>query len=321
MNTPTRDLKGRQVRVRYPLSAASAADIGWWAPRERSTWQNLRQTTLFRLARNPLGFLGLLIATLLALAAFFPSVWATHNPYRIEPVHRLLPPSAEHLFGTDELGRDVFSRVIHGTRISLAVALGVIAATAAVGTLVGMVAAYLGGAVDEALMRFADVFISFPGLIMAMGIVALLGANLRNAMLTLIVIWWPQYARLARGQTLRIKQLLYIEAARATGSSGVRILRHHIFPNILQPILVKASLDVGLAILTTASLSFLGLGARPPSPELGSLVTQGRTFLLTAWWYATFPGLVIFLSVLGFNLLGDSLRDVLDPTLREIGGQ
>jgi len=196
------------------------------------------------------------------------------------------------------------------------VALGIITGTSIVGTLVGLVAAYIGGAIDDLLMRFADVFISFPALIMAMGIVSLLGASLGNAMLTLVVIWWPQYARLARGQTLRIKELPYVEAARALGASDARILWRHILPNVVQPILIKASLDVGLAILTTASLSFLGLGAKPPSPELGALITQGRTFLLTAWWYATFPGLFIFLSVLGFNLLGDSLRDVLDPTLR-----
>lgn len=289
---------------------------GSWVPREHGPWERFSRTTLGRLLRNPSGALSLGMVIFLCLVAVFPNLWATHDPFRIAPVNRLLPPSADHLFGTDELGRDLFSRVIHGTRISLAVALAVIMGTAIIGTAIGVVAAYVGGAADELLMRFADVFISFPALIMAMGIVSLLGASLRNAMLTLVIIWWPQHARLARGQTLRVKQNLYVEAARSIGGSNPRILWRHIVPNIVQPILIKASLDIGLAILTTASLSFLGLGAKPPSPELGALVTQGRNFLLTAWWYATFPGLFIFLAVLGFNLLGDCLRDVLDPTLR-----
>jgi len=316
LNMCTQVTQGGQSTTERPPSSLSRSRETLWSVREYSTWERLHRTALGRLVWNPLGALGFAIILFLVLTALFPQAWAPHDPYRIDPVHRLLPPTDEHLFGTDELGRDLFSRVIYGTRISLAVALGIITGTSIVGTLVGLVAAYIGGAIDDLLMRFADVFISFPALIMAMGIVSLLGASLGNAMLTLVVIWWPQYARLARGQTLRIKELPYVEAARALGASDARILWRHILPNVVQPILIKASLDVGLAILTTASLSFLGLGAKPPSPELGALITQGRTFLLTAWWYATFPGLFIFLSVLGFNLLGDSLRDVLDPTLR-----
>jgi len=275
-----------------------------------------RRSTLGRFLRNPLGLLAFVIVLILALMALFPTVWTPADPFQINPVQRLKPPSSEHWFGTDELGRDLFSRVIHGTRVSLGMSLSIVVLTAILGTLLGMLAAYIGGLTDDILMRVSDIFISFPALIMAMAIVTLLGPSLENAMLTLVIIWWPQYAWLARGQTLRIKHFAYIEAARAVGVPAWRVLIRHIFPNIAQSIIIKGSLDVGLAILTTASLSFLGLGPKPPSPELGVLITQGRNFLLSAWWYATFPGLFIFLAVLGFNILGDVLRDVLDPTLR-----
>ncbi len=284
--------------------------------RSRTFGGRLRRTALFRMLRSPLGVLGLLIVTFLCVIAIFPGLWTSVDPFQISPAERLKPPSAAHLFGTDELGRDLFSRVVHGTRISLAMALSIIAVTGVIGSALGMLAGYVGGVIEDLVMRVSDIFISFPALIMAMAIVTLLGPSLENAMLTLAIIWWPQYAWLARGQTLKIKHFTYIEAARAVGTPHVRILGRHILPNIIQPILIKGSLDVGLAILTTASLSFLGLGPKAPSPELGVLITQGRDFLLTAWWYATFPGLFIFLAVLGFNILGDVLRDILDPTLR-----
>lgn len=259
---------------------------------------------------------GVAMLVLLTAAALFPQLFASHDPYAINANIRLLPPSSDHLFGTDELGRDVYSRVIHGIGISLGSALLVVSVSSVAGTLVGLMAGYFGGLADDAAMRVADVFIAFPALIMAMGIVSFIGPGLTNAMLALMVIWWPQYARLARGQVVSEKVKLYVDAARTIGCTDMRILLRHILPNSWVPLLIKGTLDIGVAVLLTASLSFLGLGAKPPTPELGALVTQGREHLLNAWWYSTFPGLAMFLAVFSFNLVGDGLRDTLDPALR-----
>ncbi len=270
---------------------------------------------LKRLLSGGLGLLGAVLLLLLAAVAIFPQAFARHDPYAIDADRRLRPPSPAHPFGTDELGRDVWSRVVYGTRISLGTALLVVGVSGAAGTVVGLTAGYGSGRLSEAVMRVADVFIAFPALIMAMGITAFLGPGLTNAMVAVMIIWWPQYARLARGQVLAEKVKPYVEAAQAMGLPGLTILWRHILPNSWTPLLIKGTMDLGLALLLTASLSFLGLGARPPTPELGALVTQGREHLLGAWWYSTFPGLVIFLAVFACNLLGDSLRDVLDPAL------
>lgn len=271
--------------------------------------------TLRRLLGSGLGAMAGLILLLLALVSLFPQAFARQDPYKIDADVRLAPPSAGHLFGTDELGRDLWSRVVQGTRLSLGVALLVVIASGTLGTVIGLLAGYGTGRLSELTMRLSDIFIAFPALIMAMGIAAFLGPGLVNSMLAVMVIWWPQYTRLARGQVLSERAKPYVEAARATGLSAARILWRHIVPNSWVPLLIKATMDLGLALLLTASLSFLGLGAKPPTPELGALVTQGREHLLTAWWYSTFPGLVIFLAVFACNLLGDSLRDVLDPAL------
>lgn len=272
-----------------------------------------------RLARGPLGILGGLLLLLLILMALFPQWFTGLDPYKIDADFRLKPPSGEHWFGTDELGRDVYARVVYGTRLSLGSAALVVVVAGTVGTFLGLIAGYFGGWVDDTIMRVADVLIAFPALIMAMGITAFLGPGLTNAMLAIIVIWWPQYARLARSQVMSEKSRPYVEAARALGRSDLGILRKHILPNSWVPLLIKATLDIGVAILLTASLSFLGLGAKPPTPELGALVTQGRDHLLNAWWYSTFPGLVMFLGVFAVNLIGDSVRDAMDPTLSNAG--
>lgn len=270
---------------------------------------------LKRFVRGPLGIVGGLMLLLLVLVSLFPQLFTDLDPYALNADNRLKPPSAAHPFGTDELGRDIYARVIYGTRLSLGSALLVVVVSGAIGTSLGLAAGYFGGWMDDLIMRISDVLIAFPALIMAMGIVAFLGPGLTNAMLAIIVIWWPQYARLARGQVMAEKVRPYVEAARAIGRSDWGILMRHVLPNAWVPLLIKATLDIGVAILLTASLSFLGLGAKPPTPELGALVTQGRDHLLTAWWYSTFPGLGMFLGVFAFNLLGDSLRDALDPTL------
>jgi len=277
-------------------------------------WRRAWRRSLGRL--SPLGWVSLVVVLLAGAVALTPATFAPRDPLAFDILRRLQPPSATAWFGTDELGRDLFSRVIHGVRLSLGASLGVVLLTALVGIPVGIVAGYLGRAFDTVLMRLADMFIAFPSLIMAMAIVTVMGPGLRNAMIALALVWWPQYARLARGTVLQLRELPYVEAASALGAGSMRIMLRHLLPNAFTPIAVKMSLDVSVAILATASFSFLGLGAAPPSPELGSLVTQGRNYFLQAWWYTTLPGAVILLLSLAFNSLADDLRDLLDPTLR-----
>ncbi len=265
---------------------------------------------------SPLGWVSLLVALLAIVVSVVPGLIAGSDPFAINVVQRLKPPSGSAWFGTDELGRDLFSRAVFGVRLSLGSALGVVLLTALVGIPLGIVAGYLRGWVDGVLMRIADMFIAFPSLIMAMAIVTVIGPGLTNAMIALALVWWPQYARLARGQVLQLREMPYVEAAGALGAGSGRIMWKHLLPNALTPLAVKMSLDVSVAILATASFSFLGLGAAPPSPELGSLVTQGRNYFLQAWWYTTLPGAVILVVSLAFNVIADDLRDLLDPSLR-----
>lgn len=265
---------------------------------------------------SPLGWVAMVVALVAILIALFPDRFATRDSLAIDIRNRLDPPSAEAWFGTDELGRDLYSRTVQGIRLSLGSALGVVLLTALVGIPVGILSGFLGGWLDVVLMRIADMFIAFPQLIMAMAIVTVLGPGLTNAMIALAIVWWPQYARLARGQVLQLREVQFVEAATALGARSGRIMARHLLPNSLTPLIVKMSLDVSVAILATASFSFLGLGAAPPSPELGSLVTQGRNYFLQAWWYTTMPGAVILVLSLSFNVIADDLRDMLDPTLR-----
>lgn len=265
---------------------------------------------------SPLGWISLAVALIAIAMSLVPKLFATDDPFTINVVSRLKPPSTEAWFGTDELGRDLYSRTVHGIRLSLGSALGVVLLTALVGIPIGILAGYTRGWVDSVLMRIADMFIAFPSLIMAMAIVTVIGPGLTNAMLALALVWWPQYARLARGQVLQLREMPYVEAAGALGAGPTRIMGRHLLPNSLTPLAVKMSLDVSVAILATASFSFLGLGAAPPSPELGSLVTQGRNYFLQAWWYTTLPGAAILVISLAFNVIADDLRDILDPSLR-----
>jgi len=269
-----------------------------------------------RLFGNPLSAVGLALSAAFILLAIAAPLLAPHDPLAMDPSKRLAAPSALHWFGTDDGGRDILARVIYGTRSSLLTALGILSLASVIGTSIGLAAGYFGGWLDEALMRLTDMFLAFPALVLAMGLAAALGPSLFNAMLATAVVWWPWYARLVRGQALHLKNEAFVEAARVAGASGLRIAVRHILRNCLTPIIVQMSLDIGFAILTLSSLSFIGLGAQPPTPEWGSMVSIGRDYFLDQWWIVTFPGLAIFLSVMAFNLLGDGLQESLSPRLR-----
>ena len=265
-----------------------------------------------RFSRDPGAVIGLVtVLLLLLLAALAPLV--AGDPLVQNLSDRLLPPSRAHLFGTDQLGRDIFDRVLWGSRISLAIGFLVVALSLALGTAVGLLAGVLGGFWDNVLMRVTDIFLAFPALILAMAISAALGPSLTNVMIAVAAVSWPNYARLTRAQVLGIRGLEFVAAARSLGASGGRIAWRHLLPNSLSPLLVQASFDVGGAILTAAGLGFIGFGAQPPTPEWGAMVSETRNFIAEAPWASTAPALAILLTVLAFNLLGDGLRDILDP--------
>jgi len=221
-----------------------------------------------------------------------------------------------HVLGTDDVGRDILSRIIYGSRISLRICTLVVGFTIGIGSILGIAAGYRGGWVDDVIMRLADTFLAFPALILAMAITSALGPRLENVVLALVVIWWPRYARVTRGQVLILREMDYIVAAKAIGVSERRLILRHLVPNCISSVVVQATLDMGEVLLTAATLSFIGFGAQAPSPEWGAMVSLGRTYLRNYWWLATFPGVAILLTVIGFNLLGDAVRDVLDPRMR-----
>lgn len=260
---------------------------------------------------------GVALLLLLVLAIFGPLL-APYDPINIDPVNEFLGPSAAHLMGTDDLGRDVFSRVIVGTRYSLLAIAIVLSIALVAGIVVGAVAGYAGGLADEALMRVTDVFLAFPGIVLALALAAALGPSLVNGMLALAAIWWPTYARLVRGQVLSVKQNAYIEAARSLGVPARGILVGHILRNSMAPVIVQLSLDMGNVLVAAAGLSFIGLGAQLPTPEWGLMVSVDAQNILTAWWQSTFPGLAIFLTALTFNLAGDLLQEVVMPNARTL---
>jgi peptide/nickel transport system permease protein len=262
---------------------------------------------------------GLAIIVVLLLIAIFGPFFV---PYpedvtgALNMTQRLKAPSAEHFFGTDQAGRDVFTRVIVGARVSLVAGLVVILLAFTVGTLLGALAGFFGGRVNEAIMRLTDIFLTIPDLILAMAFAAALGAGLLNVMIAVSLVWWPGYCRLARANVVALRGAQFAEAAESIGASRRRVLFTHILPNAFPTILVKASMDIGFAVLTTAALGFIGLGTQPPTPDWGVMIADGRKYLREAWWFSTFPGIAILLTVLAFNLLGDGLRDVMDPRSR-----
>jgi peptide/nickel transport system permease protein len=274
---------------------------------------------LFFLLKNPLTSVGFfLVAAVLAMAFLAPVV----APYPDQGMgasnlaHRLEAPSRAYPFGTDQLGRDILSRVAFGSRVAISAAFSVILVVIAVGTPLGIVAGYAGGLVDEIIMRFSDLILAFPSLLLAVAIVAALGPSLTNAMIALSVPWWPWYTRIVRGQTISLKERPFVEAAQATGVPATRIMLRHILPNCITPVIVQATLDMGYIILALSGLGFLGLGSRPPAADWGVMISEGRTFILDQWWISTFPGLAILVCGLGFNLVGDGISEVLNPKRR-----
>lgn len=274
---------------------------------------------LYRFRQSWVSVLGLLIVlVLLVLAIGGTSLtpYPQHIMGLVDTSARLQAPSTTYWFGTNEMGQDVFSLVVAGTRISLLAGMAVVIVGAVAGIIVGAVAGFFGGWVDEALMRISDLMLTVPGLILAMAVAAALGPGIFNMIFAIALSWWPGYARLVRGEVMAKREETFILASRAMGAGTNRLLWKHILPNIMSPIIVKMSLDMGFAILTVASLGFIGIGVKPPTPEWGSLLSVARVNMPDYWWTAIFPGLAIFLAVFGFNLLGDGLRDLLDPKAR-----
>lgn len=265
--------------------------------------------------RTPLAITGVSIALIWLVIAIFAPIIAPHDPLA-QAFERLQPPSAEHLFGTDAVGRDVLSRVISGARISMPLALSLVVASMVVGGTLGAIAGYFGKAVDEVIMRIADLVFAFPTIILAMVITAALGPSLTNAVIAMLIVSWPAYARVTRSLVLSARTQEYVIAGRLLGNGPFTSLRRDILPNVLSPVFVLAMLDVGTAILLLAGLSFLGLGATPPTPDWGAMVSDGVQ-QFSSWWIAAFPGLAIFTVVMAFNFIGDSLRDSLDPRAQD----
>ncbi|WP_108663196.1 ABC transporter permease [Acuticoccus kandeliae] len=285
------------------------------APRPRRRFEGLRYA-FYLLRRSPSSMLGAFIVGLFVVAALFGR-WIVPYPDdlggAVDMANRLQPPSAAHWFGTDDVGNDIFSRVVYGSGISLQIGLLVTSIAAIIGAPLGILAGYAGGATRRVIMWVTNLFLSVPGLVLAIALVAVIGPGIFNAIVALALVWWPGYVRLLDAKTQALKEETFVEAARSLGAGTPRIVFRYLLPNCVSPLIVKASMDMGTAILAAASLGFLGLGAKPPTPEWGAMLSVARAYLPQWWWYAFFPGMAIYLSVLGFNLLGDGLRDILDP--------
>jgi peptide/nickel transport system permease protein len=288
---------------------------------ERTTWRKARSESQWSIAwrmlrRNPAAMFGLGGLALLVLAAMMAPLVATYDPVEMDFQALMQPPSKVHLFGTDDLGRDILSRVIWGGRESLRVALTAILIAMFGGIVIGLVSGYFGGLVDSTIMRITDIWLAFPSLLLVLAIVATLGANLGTVLFALSLSAMPWFGRFVRGSVLAAKNFEYITAARVIGAGSRRIMLTHILPNVLAPIIVYATVGLGNAIMVTAGMSYIGLGAQPPSPEWGAMLNYGRNYIRDAWWMSACPGFAIFLAVMCVNMLGDGLRDALDPKLR-----
>ncbi len=304
--------------MREALVEISSPVTGWsarWRQEHASQIGDFRRG-LYRFTRNRLSVVGLTLVLMLLLIAISAPAWV---PYpddvtgKVNMSQRLKPPSAAHPFGTDDAGRDVFSRTIMATRVSFQVGVIILVVAISIGVTLGAAAGYFGGWANQVIMRCTDIMLTFPGIFLALAITAALGRGIVNAMLALSVTWWPGYCRLVEAMVLKVREEDFVMGARAIGASSRWVIFRHILPNLLTPIIVKASMDFGFAVLAIASLGFIGVGVQPPEPDWGSMISQGRRFIPGDWWYSTFPGLFMFITVLGFNLLGDGLRDLLDP--------
>ena len=284
-------------------------------PKLKEAWNSyllLKRNTLTRIALY-------LVFALVLIAIFAPVVLPSVQEIneQADAAFTLQAPSSQHLFGTDELGRDIFLRTLIGTRVSLGTAVICVAISVVVGVILGATAGYFGGVVDDIIMRITDMFLSFPSLLLAMAVAAILGPSLQNAIIAIVISWWPSYTRIVRGQAVSVKERQFVKAAKAIGTPNFKIITSHVIPNCLAPVIVQVSMDLGNVIMTLASLSFLGLGAQSPTPEWGLMVSTSRNYFLNAWWYSIFPGLAIFVTVLAFNLVGDGLREILDPKTKK----
>jgi len=273
---------------------------------------------LSRIARDRSALIGLLLILALVACALLAPVLASHpeDVFELHPAKRLQPPSASHLLGTDRMGSDIYSRLLFGARITLLIGVIAVGASLVIGVPVGLVAGYYHGWASDLLMRVSDIFLAVPQVVLAIAIAQTLGPSLPNVILALSVTYWPWFARLVYAETRSLQKEIFIESTSALGASPFRLIALHVLPNVASPVIVRASIGMGFTILTAAALGFLGLGPPPPTPEWGRTIAESREFLPDAWWYAAAPGAAIFLTVMGFNLLGDGLRDILDPRLR-----
>lgn len=276
--------------------------------------------TFYLLNKNRLSQIALYVLLLILVLAVLAPVIVPHPEHIADEAnmaYKFTPPCSEYPFGTDELGRDIFSRVIYGARVSIVTALLAVVLALVIGVPLGAIAGSIGGVVDEVIMRITDIFLSFPPLLLAIAMVSILGPSINNAVIAIAISWWPWYTRLVRGQAISLKERKFVQAAETIGTPKVKIVFKHIIPNTISPVIVQASMDMGGVILTMASLSFLGLGAQAPTPEWGLMISVGRNYFPDIWWYSIFPGLAIFITVLSFNLLGDAIREILDPKTRK----
>lgn len=267
--------------------------------------------------KNYILYIGVALSAVIILITVFAPFLEPHDPTKMELSQKFIAPCREFIFGTDHLGRDIFSRIIEGSRVSLSVAVLVVFLSAVLGVILGMISGYAGGAVDMVIMRAVDVLLAFPTIIFALALSTMMGTGQTNLIIAITCIQWTRYARIARGEALMLKNAEYVEAAKSIGNNGIQILVKYIFPNVISKIIILASLDIGTIILYCASLSFLGLGAQPPSPDWGVMISEGKDYMQYAPWMTVFPGLAIAISALAFNMLGDGLRDMLDPRMKE----
>ena len=267
----------------------------------------------YKLKQNKMTLVGIGILLLIVLLSILVPIFSPYDPNKVDLVNKFQSPSASHWFGTDEVGRDIFTRIFYGAILSLGLGIFIIFIAALIGIIIGSISGYLGGIVDTIIMRLVDMVLAFPSLILAMALAAVLGPNIQNAMLAIAIVKVPVYIRLARAEALGLKEKLFVKSAETFGINKALIIKKHIIPNAISPVIIQATLDIGDTILLIATLGFLGLGAQPPTPEWGAMISVGWTYLLTYWWYPVFPGLFLFLAAGALNLIGDGIRDVLDP--------